>query len=130
MQPIKFTIHIAPVTKKNSSRIVRRGNFTKLLPSKAFEQYEIDAHIFMPHCEPIKTPVNVKAIYYMPTHRRVDKTNLESALLDVLVKYQVIADDNCNIVFSTDGSRVRYDRHNPRTEVEITEVIELESCRI
>ena len=68
----------------------------------------------------IDYPVNVKAIYYMPTRRVVDITNLHSALHDVLVKAGVLQDDNSRIVVSTDGSRVRYDKDNPRTEVEIT----------
>jgi hypothetical protein len=38
------------------------------------------------------------------------------------VKYGVIEDDNSNVVVSVDGSRVLYDKENPRTEVEITEV--------
>ena len=65
-------------------------------------------------------PVNVKAIYYMPTRRKVDITNLHEALHDVLTHYAVVADDNSNIIAATDGSRVRYDKTNPRTEVTIT----------
>ena len=67
--------------------------------------------------EPINEPVNVRCIYYMPTHRRVDLVNLQEATLDILVKYGVLEDDNCNIVVSMDGSRVEYDKDEPRTEV-------------
>lgn len=56
----------------------------------------------------------------MPTARRVDLVNLIEALQDVLVKAQVLADDNSQIVVSTDGSRVKLDRRHPRTEVDIT----------
>ena len=77
----------------------------------------------MPHCETFRRPVNVRALFYMPTKRRVDLVNLLQALLDILVKYDVLEDDNCNIVASTDGSRVLYDKENPRTEV----IIEYES---
>jgi Holliday junction resolvase RusA-like endonuclease len=76
----------------------------------------------MPRVEPISEPVNVKAVFYMPTKRRVDLVNLQEALLDVLVKEQVIVDDNCKIVYSMDGSYVDYDKENPRTEVEIWRV--------
>ena len=68
--------------------------------------------------------MNVKAVYYMPQARRVDLTNLNSALHDVLVKAEVLKDDSSlspRIVVGTDGSRVEVDRDNPRTEVEITE---------
>lgn len=74
----------------------------------------------MPKCEAFDRPVNVKAVFYMPTRRRVDLVNLQEALLDILVKYRVLDDDNSNIVRSMDGSTVKYDKDHPRTEVSIT----------
>ena len=56
----------------------------------------------------------------MPTRRRVDKSNLEAATHDILAKYDIIEDDNRDIVASTDGSRVYYDKENPRVEIEIS----------
>jgi len=50
----------------------------------------------------------------------VDLTNLHEALHDILVKCEVLEDDNCKIIAATDGSRVMYDKDNPRTEVVIT----------
>lgn len=64
---------------------------------------------------PINKPINLKALYYMKDHRRVDLVNLHSALHDMLVHYGVLADDNSKIIVSTDGSRVLYDKDNPRT---------------
>jgi Holliday junction resolvase RusA-like endonuclease len=58
----------------------------------------------------------------MQTRRKVDLTNLLNAINDILVKYEILADDNSSIVFSMDGSRVFYDKENPRTEITITEV--------
>jgi Holliday junction resolvase RusA-like endonuclease len=55
----------------------------------------------------------------MPTRRKVDLVNLLEATHDILVKYEVLADDNSGIIYSVDGSRVMYDKENPRTEVEI-----------
>ena len=75
---------------------------------------------FLPKIDCITEKVNVKATFYMPTRRRVDLTNLLESIDDVLVKGRVIEDDNSNILFSHDGSRVFYDKENPRTEVEIT----------
>jgi hypothetical protein len=40
----------------------------------------------------------------------------------VLVKYGAIIDDNSLIVASMDGSRVYYDKDNPRTEIYIERV--------
>lgn len=67
----------------------------------------------------IDYPVEVKALFYMETRRRVDLTNLLEALHDVMVKYGLLKDDNNQIIVSVDGSRVLYDKDNPRTEVTI-----------
>jgi Holliday junction resolvase RusA-like endonuclease len=120
---IKFTIQVAPVTKKNHGQLIINRNTGRpmVIPSKQYLQYEKDAGYFMPRVETIDKPVNVKAVFYMPTRRRVDLVNLQEALLDVLVKYEVLADDNSNIVCSMDGSYVDYDKERPRTEVYIWE---------
>ncbi len=44
------------------------------------------------------------------------------AIDDVMVKYRLIEDDNYTIIASHDGSRVLYDKNNPRTEVEIIKI--------
>lgn len=122
---VAFTINLPPRTKKNHGRIISNPKTGKpmYIPSKEYKDYEHDAAWFMPHTETVREPVNIKALFYMPTHRRVDLVNLEQALLDILVKYDVIEDDNSQIVASMDGSRVMYDKENPRTEV----IIEYES---
>lgn len=91
-----------------------------IVPSDKFTEYEHACAWFMPHCKTIKEPVNVQAVFYMPTRRRVDLVNLQEALLDVLVHYKVLEDDHCGIVATMDGSRVEYDKKQPRTEVIIT----------
>lgn len=117
----RLTIPIEPKTKKNSSQISLRGAKPKLLPSQEFEQYQTDCGWFIKTPkEPISCKCNIKAVYFRRTRRRVDITNLHSALHDILVHYGVIADDSCKIVIGTDGSRVKVDRNNPRTEIVIT----------
>lgn len=117
---VKFTIPLQPITKKNSQRIVTVHGRPMVIPSKQYKQYEADCMPFIPRHPIIDFPCNVKAVFYMKTKRKVDLTNLQQALNDILVKYGVIEDDNNRIVVSMDGSRVRYDKDNPRTEVEIT----------
>lgn len=124
MLTIKFTVPLAPVTKKNSQRIItirtKKGSFQKILPSEAFEQYQKDAGYFIPHRgRKISYPCEVVCLFYMPTRRDVDLTNLEEAIDDVMVFYGLLADDNSKIVVSHDGSRVLYDKDRPRTEVTI-----------
>jgi len=128
--PLLLTIPMAPVTKKNSQRIIqmrtRDGNaYHRILPSKAYEKYEAAAMQHMPRLmDPISRKVNVQCVYYMPTRRKVDLVNLQEATLDVLVHYGVLEDDNSSIVVSMDGSKVRYDKANPRTEILISEVVD------
>ena len=121
---MEFTIPLQPITKKNSQQIILVGGKPRIIQSKQYLQYEKDCMWYMPKVPLIISAVNVKAIYYMPTRRRVDLINLHGALHDILVKYRVLEDDNCNIVVSTDGSRVVYDKDNPRTEVTITDIYE------
>lgn len=125
MELYKATILLTPVSKKNSQQIVTNAKTKRpiIIPSKKYKEYENDSAYFLRRPkEPISCRVNVKGIFYMPTHRRVDALNLQEALDDVLVKHGVLADDNCEIVVSHDGSRVMYDKENPRTEVVIEEV--------
>lgn len=118
---MKLVIDLPPITKKNSQQIVNVKGRPIIIPSKQYKQYERDALWLLNYDgDTIDYPVNVKAIFYMKTRRRVDLVNLQEALLDVLVRAEVIEDDNNRIVASMDGSRVSYDKENPRTEVEIT----------
>lgn len=122
---IEFTIPITPVSKKNHSQIITVKGRPMLIPSKQYIKYEKDVMPFIPKLpEPISTPVCVKATFYKDTRRACDLMNLYQCLADVLVKYGVLADDNRNILYSVDGSRVLYDRDNGRTEVVITDIPE------
>lgn len=118
----KITLHGRPYTKKNSPRLITKP-FPRLLPSKNFIQYEKDClkQITGKYKQKIDYPINLKCIYYMPTRHRVDLVNLLEATCDILVKANVIEDDNVNIVKSHDGSCVLYDKETPRVEVEIME---------
>jgi Holliday junction resolvase RusA-like endonuclease len=125
MEPIyEAVIQTAPVTKKNSQQIASIRTKTGkarhiIIPSAKYRQYEKDAGEFLSE-KGIDCRVNVKALYYMPTRRRVDLVNLHEALCDVLVHYKVLKDDNDHIIAAMDGSRVFYDKENPRTELTIT----------
>ena len=120
---MKITIPICPVTKKNSQQIIMVKGRPMIIPSKRYIDFEKQCRQYLEGCEkPIDFPVNVKCVYFMPTHRKVDLVNLQEATLDVLVKFGVLEDDNSNIVVSMDGSRVMYNKNFPKTVIEITEV--------
>ena len=121
---IEITIPLPPITKKNHQQICWKNSaggkkIPFVRPSAQNTQYEKDCAAFLKSLG-INQPVNVAAKFYMPTKRRVDLTNLNEALHDILVKYGVLVDDNTKIIVSTDGSRVFCDKTSPRTEIIIT----------
>ena len=118
----RIVIPVAPRTKKNSQQIVMVKGRPMIIPSKAYRQYEKDCGFFLANVEPFLDPCNMKCLYYMPTRRRVDLVNLLEATCDILVHYGILIDDNSNYVVGHDGSRVLYDKENPRTEIYLTEV--------
>ena len=121
----KCKIMGAARTKKNHSRIITNPKTGKpmVIQSKQYVQYEADAlkQLHKP-AEPISTAVNAQYRYYMPNARKCDLVNLIQATNDILVKGEVIADDNYTIVASHDGSGVWVDKENPRVEIAITEI--------
>ena len=127
MDQIVYTsiIPLNPRTKKNSQKICKNKHTGKrwIDQSDIYKQYELDCGFMLKKIKkPIDYPINVKAVYYRQTKHRVDLPNLNNALLDILVKYGILKDDDCKIVVSTDGSRVYFDKENPRTEIEITRI--------
>jgi len=121
---IQFNIDLPPRSKKNSMQILVNPKTKRpfISPSSAYKAYRKAALMLIPKDvrQGIDYPVNVKALFYMPTRRKVDVSNLNSALHDILVDANVLSDDNRDIVAGTDGSRVLWDRDHPRTEVTIT----------
>ena len=119
---LKFTIPLPPISKKNSQQIFRPNGMNRpiIVPSKKYKEYEKDALYFIPKNIYINWPVNVKCLFFMPTKRKCDLTNLLEAVDDIMIKAGLLADDNYKIIESHDGSRVFVDRENPRTEVYIT----------
>lgn len=123
MEEIKIIIHGNPKTKKNHSRVVKCGGRTLVIPSKQYKEFESD---FVADCLEQKAfnlnidfPVTVRCLYYMQTRRKVDLTNLLSATDDALQAAKIVVDDSADIIVSHDGSRVYYDKNNPRTEIYI-----------
>lgn len=126
LKPMKIVLYGDPRTKKNSPRIMQgRGGRRYVAPSAAFDEYQTDClwQIRAPPV-PISARVNVRCVYYMATRRKVDLANLIEATCDILVKARVLEDDNSRIVAAHDGSRVDYDKKNPRAEIWIEEMEE------
>lgn len=119
---MKIEIPGEPRTKKNSQQILinKATGRPFIAPSKEYKVYEARAGLYMPKLKaPIDTPVNVRCVFYRSTRRRVDLVNLIECVADILVKYKVLADDNRNVMYAVDGSRVFYDKDRPRCEITI-----------
>lgn len=123
---ISFTVNERPVTKKNSGQIVMRGKYPILLPSKQYLAFEKATQPYFISVRNsvgiINYPINMQCHFYMETHRKVDLCNLLNAVDDSMVKSGLILDDNRDIIAGHDGSRVFYDKFNPRIEITITEL--------
>lgn len=119
---IKFIIPLPPISKKNSQQILinKATGRPFIMPSKKYKEYEREALLFVPKGKCVDYPVNVKCLFYMPTKRKCDLTNLLEAVDDIMVKAGLLSDDNFTVIESHDGSRVLYDKEWPRTEVYIT----------
>ena len=120
---MELVLYGRPITKKNSSRIITKP-YPRLIPSKQFVSYEKDClrQISGKYRQNISDKCNLKCIYYMPTRHRVDLVNLLEATCDILVKANVIEDDNCKIIATHDGSFVTYDKNNPRVEITLERI--------
>lgn len=118
----ELVIYGRPTTKKNSSRVVRNGGYTRVLPSKAYTAYEADAlkqlAFYRKRCY-VAGLVEVSCKYYMPDKRWwPDLVGLLQATSDILTKANII-DDDSHIV-NYDGSEiVGLDKGNPRVEISI-----------
>ena len=130
MNELCYQIPIPPITKKNSQQILtnRKTGRPFIMPSKQYKEYEENAAWYLrPRpAKPIECCINVKCLFYMPTRRAVDLNNLLEAVTDLLVKADIIKDDNSRIVAAHDGSRVLYDKERPRTEIYISPMQEVD----
>lgn len=123
---IEFTIPVRPATKKNSGQIIQVKGRNILIPSKQYKQFEKDC---LPYLNRVKNaagiinfPVNVQCVFFTEAKRKIDLPNLLNAVDDAMVKSGLIVDDNRDIIAAHDGSRVFYDKFNPRIEIIITEL--------
>lgn len=124
------SIPIDPRTKKNHMQIVGSGprcpvckkpSRQYVRQSAASSKFAFDAAHFLLNRPPapIQGPVHLVYRLYMHTRRRVDDLNLYENIDDILVENRILADDSIRVIRCRDGSCVRYDKENPRVEIEI-----------
>lgn len=126
----QYLIPIDPKTKKNTHRIAGCGprcplcgkyqkQFVRNGKSTTDFAFRAAQYLHPKPKAPLEGPVRVVYKIYTGTRRRVDDLNLYEALDDILVSERILIDDNRNIIRSRDGSRVLYDKENPRAEIYI-----------
>lgn len=125
-----YTIPLDPRTKKNHQQICGSGKRCPacgkparqyVRQSSASTQFAFNAARFLaPRPQkPIDYPVHCVIRFYMQTRRRVDQTNLEQNIYDIMTSNGILSDDNIRIIRCKDGSGVWYSKDHPRVEIEI-----------
>lgn len=124
---IKLTYYGRVLSKKNSKQIIRKRSGAPVIVSnpaaKANENDMVDQFSIQTirQKKPVKR-CKISVEIYQPTAQRRDLDNQLTAILDALVKAEVIADDSFKCVIE---EKVRFggiDKNEPRAIVIITEV--------
>lgn len=124
---IELTYYGRVLSKKNSKQIIRKRSGAPVIVSnpaaKANENDMVDQFSIQTirQKKPVKR-CKISVEVYQPTAQRRDLDNQLTAILDALVKAEVIADDSFKCVIE---EKVRFggiDKNEPRAIVIITEV--------
>lgn len=123
---LSYTITGNPIVKKNTQKVIHRGGRSFVVYSAQYRGWlnnAMDELALQKRPEqPINYPVLLVCKFFMQTKRLVDLSALYEGIQDTLVKMEILADDNFNIVAGHDGSRVLLDREHPRIEIAIVPV--------
>jgi len=122
---MKIVIPLLARPKKNSQQIFfnQRTHRPFITQSQQYKDFEKQCGFYLLNYKTkINKPVNIRCIFYVPDKRKRDLINLEEAIADILVKYNVLEDDNYNIIHSWDGSRVIYEKDRQEIIIEIESI--------
>lgn len=119
---IKFIVKGRIPSKKNNQQILTgRGGHPFIMPSKKFKDWQNNAFIQLLHQKvPRQSKVcsMIELKVYFPDRRKADLTNKAESIMDMMVEYGVIEDDNWKCT-----GEVRlipfYDKENPRCEIKL-----------
>lgn len=120
---MKLTITGDCPSKKNNKRIVTNKKTGKpfIISSERHNSWEQNALFELKQqfdgYKVTQYPITLTAIFYNGSKRRKDLDNQISSVLDVLVKAEVLEDDNVNFI---DSLQIQYggvDKEAPRVEI-------------
>jgi hypothetical protein len=126
----QYVINLDPRTKKNHMTIAgtgpkcpkcgkRQRQFVRQGSANTKFSFDAARFLFPKPAEPLEGELHIVYRLYMQTRRRVDDLNLYASIDDLLVSSGIIKDDCIKIIRCRDGSRVDYDKENPRAEIYI-----------
>lgn len=108
-------------SKKNHKRRIQRGHNVFMVPSAAHEAWE-QRELFdlqSANLQTLTPPYSITCTIYPPTRHKADLSNKFESIADVLVKAQILEDDNWFVLQSVTLKLGEVDKKNPRAEVEI-----------
>ena len=118
MNSLVITLPGSIRSKKNSKRIFARGRFKKVLPSEAYEAWELEARLYVRAKNPglfvdgpLLCPVNVEAHFFY----RGPRPDLQGCMESVADAMEGILWADDKQIESWDGSRVHHSVDNPHT---------------
>ncbi|NCB95586.1 MAG: RusA family crossover junction endodeoxyribonuclease [Negativicutes bacterium] len=108
-------------SKKNSKQIIRRGNRSMLVSSRAHSIWHTDAmwQLKEQRTRPMEGKIGIEMMFYFPDKRRADLTNKAESIMDLLVDAGIIEDDNANVCPEVLLRFGGVDRERPRVEVSL-----------
>lgn len=117
---MNLTILGPPVTKSNHQKIIQVRGRPMVIQSAPYRKWEKSAleqlARLLPLAPATAAPVSLKAIFYRE-RRTGDLGNYLKALCDVIERAGLIENDR--LIHSFDGSRLAWDKTNPRVEFEV-----------
>ena len=124
---IKISINGRISSKKNSRNIfVKKGKLYNI-PSKNYATWHKGAIEQLKDCRGfgvISKVDNIELRFFAPDRRKFDLTNKAESIMDLLVDFGLLVDDNCEVVKDLRMFYCGVDRENPRCEVIINKQVE------
>jgi len=120
--PTKIIIKGRIPSKKNSRNIFVRGGRPINVPSKQYVIWHKDAMLQMSNYRGVGVVENIERVelfFYAPDKRKYDLTNKAESIMDLLVDFGTIEDDNCEVIKDIRIFSRGVEKENPRCEIDI-----------
>lgn len=104
-------------SKKNSTwNFISKGRIIRL-PSQKHKEWHKDGMLQLTGQKAIPTPCSLTISFWFPDARKTDLSNKAESIMDLLVDYGILPDDNCVEIPTLLLVYKGIDRTNPRAEI-------------